>query len=104
MPAAPAWPDEAWKTLQDDTRRFLQEWAAQAHRLGWQALDLFGVHATAPVTRLDCIGLVPLLGGRSALALTEDSAVIKTASGGALTFRRHESPPAGRCLIWDLPT
>ncbi len=30
----PAWTDEVWNTLKEDALRFLQEWAAQAHRLG----------------------------------------------------------------------
>ena len=51
MPPHPAWTEEAWKTLQEDALAFLRQWAAQAHRLGWEALDLFGVHPTAPVTR-----------------------------------------------------
>jgi hypothetical protein len=48
------------------------------------------------------MGLVPLLNGRPVLALTEDSAAIKTASGGSLTFRRRGAPPPERCLIWEL--
>ncbi len=44
MPAPPAWSDEGWKTLQEDALRFLKEWAGQAQRMGWEALDLFGAH------------------------------------------------------------
>ncbi len=65
-----------------------REWAGQAHRLGWEVADLFGVHPTKPTVRFDCMGLVPLLRGRAVVALTDDSAAIKTASGGSLTFRR----------------
>ena len=97
-----AWTEDAWKLLQEDTSRVLRQWAAQAHRLGWQDLDLFGAHPTKPTVRFDCMGLVPLLRGRAALALTDDSAAIKTASGGSLTFRRHESSPTESCLIWEL--
>ena len=101
-PAPMAWKAEAWKVLQDDALAFLQQWAAQAHRLGWAGLDLFGVHPTAPVARLDGMGLVVLLQGRPVVALTEDSATIKAASGRTLTYRRHPCPPAGRCLVWNL--
>ncbi len=45
MPPHPDWKDGDWQTLREDALRFLQEWAAQAHRLGWQALDLFGAKA-----------------------------------------------------------
>ncbi len=99
MPPSPDWKEHDWHTLQDDARQFLQEWAGQARRLGWEALDLFGVHPTAPTARFDCMGLVPLLRGRAVLALTEDSAAIKVASGGSLTFRRRGAP--ARCLVWE---
>ncbi len=77
--------------------------AAQAHRLDWDGLDLFGAHPTAPVARMDAMGLVPLLSGRPVVALSTDEAAIRTPSGGTLTYRRHRPPPAGRCLVWDLP-
>ncbi len=48
------------------------------------------------------MGLVPLLKGRPVLALTDDSAVIKTASGGTLTFRHRAASPVARCLVWEL--
>ncbi len=102
MPPHPDWKDGDWHTLKDDARRFLQEWASQARRLGWESADLFGVHPTKPTVRFDCMGLVPLLRGRAVLALTDDSAAIKTASGGSLTFRKRAAPPAERCLIWEL--
>ncbi len=101
MPPHQDWHENDWRTLQDDARRFLKEWAGQAHHLGWTALDLFGVHPTAPAARFDCMGLVPLLRGRAVSALTKDSAAIKAASGGSLTFRKRTSPPAERCLIWE---
>ena len=101
-PPHPAWTAASWATLQGDALAFLRTWAAQARRLGWDALDLFAVHPAAPVARMDGMGLVPLLSGRPVAALAEDSAVIRTASGGTLTYRRHRSPPAGRCMIWGL--
>ncbi len=70
--------------------------------MSWEAPDLFGAHPTKPRARLDCAGLVLLLQGRPVVAITDDSATIKAASGGSLTFRRHESPPTERCLIWEL--
>ena len=102
MPPHPDWSEPRWKTLQDDALAFLRAWAAQAHALGWGGLDLFGVHSDAPHARLDCVGLVPLLGGRPVVALTEDSAGIKANSGGVLTFRRRRAWPPGRCLVWEL--
>ncbi len=102
MPPHPAWTEDGWKTLQGDALRFIQGWAGQAHRLGWGSLDLFGTHRTAPTVRFDCMGLVPLLNGHPVFAITEDSAAIKAASSGTLTFRRRAVPPAEQCLIWEL--
>ena len=102
MPPHSAWSDENWKTLQEGALRFLREWAAQAHRLGWDALDLFGVHPTAPAARFNYMGLVPLLKGRPVVVITDDSAAIKAASIGTLTFRRRAAPPVERCLVWEL--
>ncbi len=102
MTPYPDWPEAGWKVLQEDALTFLKDWAAQAHRLGWDAPDLFGAHAEAPYARFDGMGLVPLLGGRPVIALTVDTVGIRAASGGTLTFRRHRSPPPGRCLVWKL--
>ncbi len=102
MPPHPDWTDDGWKTLQEDALRFLRELAGQAHRLGWDALDLFGTHRTAPTVRFDCMGLVVLLQGRPVVAITEDSAAIKAASSGTLTFRRRAASPVEQCLVWKL--
>ena len=102
MPPYPDWKEGDWRTLQEDALRFLQKWAGQARRLGWDALDLFGAHGTVPAARFDCVGLVPLLKGRPVLALTEHSAAIKTASGGSLTIQRRAASPAEQCLVWKL--
>ncbi len=82
-------------------RTVQREWAGQAHRLGWEVADLFGVHPTKPTVRMDCMGLVPLLKGRPLVVITDDSAAIKAASGGSLTFRKRAAPPTERCLVWE---
>ena len=48
MPAPGSFSDDRWRTLQDDAFAFLRDWTAQAHRLGWTALDIFGAHRYAP--------------------------------------------------------
>ncbi len=101
-PAHPDWKEGDWHTLQEDALTFLRGWADQAHRLGWTALDLFGAHLTKPTARLDCAGLVLLLQGRPVVAITDDSAAIRTTSGASLTFRRRAAPPVERCLVWEL--
>ena len=96
-------PPERWQTLREDAYHFLRDHAAQAHALGWTALDLFGVHRHRPQVRLDCMGLVPLLRGREVIALSEDQAAIKTTEDRVLTYRRKSGPrPNGACILWEL--
>ncbi len=98
-----AYPDERWEVLRRDAYSFLRTWGAQAHRLGWTVSDLFVVHRTHPWARLDSMGLVPLLGGRPIVAMTENEAAIKTASDGTLTYHRKKPPYPGEiCFVWDL--
>ncbi len=61
------------------------------------------MHSTKPTVRVDCMGLVPLLKGRPVVVITENSAAIRSVSGGTLTFRGGGSvAPAERRLIWEL--
>jgi hypothetical protein len=40
----PDFTGKAWRKLIEDGGRFLDRWANEAARLGWSALDVFGVH------------------------------------------------------------
>ncbi len=95
-------PAERWQTLREDSYRFLRDWAARAHELGWTALDLFGVRHERPWARFDCMGLVPLLTGAAIVALSDTEAVIEKPSGGRLTFRPRTMAPDEACLVWEL--
>ena len=89
--------------MREDAYHFLRDWAAQAHGLGWTALDLFGVHRERPWVRPDVMGLVPLLQGRRFTALSESRAEFRDHGGGELTYRRARAPcPAEVCLVWEL--
>jgi hypothetical protein len=105
MPQPRTYPAQAWQQLIVDAERFLSGWAAQAHRLGWPAWELFGCHNRAPWGRIQGMGLVLLLHGDALAALTASEAVIRRASGAHQTRRRKAADPltaAERCLIWEL--
>jgi hypothetical protein len=105
MPPPQGYPERAWRQLMVDAERFLEEWAAQAHRLGWPDRALFGCHRRAPWGRIQGMGLVLLLRGEEIAALTETEAVIRTRTGRHQTYRRQlRDPlhPAERCLVWEL--
>jgi hypothetical protein len=95
-------PPMRWLRFIDDCGRFLDDgWAARAEALGWGPLELFGCDRLKPFARLDRVGLLWLIAGRKLLALTADTAVISTLSGGHLTFYRQKLETGG-VLAWEL--
>jgi hypothetical protein len=93
---------ERWQQAVADGRRFLAQWGDKAAALGWSARDLFGLAAIPGnpppnyrrLSRYDQTGLIWLLRGRRAVALTEDTAVIETAAG-TVSYRRNNKPVVG---------
>ena len=104
LPCPASCPAERWETLREDAYHFLRDWAAQAHELGWTALDLFGVHPEKPWVRFDCMGLLLILNGGRVTALSDTEATIEKPNGAWVTFRRRGQVPDEACLIWELET
>ena len=96
-----AWPETEWRLLREDAFVFLRDRGAEAVRLGWDVLDLFGVDPRAPLARYDAMGLAVLLRGRRVVELHHDRAVIEDHQGQRTSFTRHPAPTA-RVLIWEL--
>jgi len=96
-------PPETWQQAIEDSRAFLAQWGEQARALGWTSRDLFSLHQPpekpAPnyrrLSRYDETGLLWLLNGRSVVALTDNTASIRTKTGGILTYRRSNKPALG---------
>lgn len=86
-----------------DAQRFLANWSDKAAALGWTVEELFALHQVparpAPsysrLARYDRTGLVWLLQGRSVIALTADTAAIRTPSGGTVSYRKSGKPALG---------
>jgi hypothetical protein len=96
----PSWASaERWRELVADAESFLAAWGKTADRLGWTTLDLFGVHPTAPATRFDVMGLIPILRGRSVCDLSDKTATIECESRAKLIF--HRSTGAGAVFITE---
>jgi hypothetical protein len=101
----------AWQQAIADGRTFLRTWGAQAHALGWTARDLFGL---APVpegpawnyrrlSRYDLTGLIWLLHGDPVVALTADTAAIRSHTSSITSYRKLNKPrygPAGEQPPW----
>jgi hypothetical protein len=94
---------DRWQQAAEDGRRFLASWGEQADALGWRAQELFGLHPVPAkphpsfqrLARYDSTGLVWLLHGRPVVGMTADSAVIRTASGGTVIYRKNNKPALG---------
>ena len=95
------WPEDRWNALREDSFAFLRDHGAEAVRLGWDMLDIFGVDLRAPLARYDAMGLVVLLHGRRVVELHADGAVIESRGGTPTTFTRGPAPPA-RVAVWKL--
>jgi hypothetical protein len=85
-----------WQQAVEDGRSFLQ-WGEQAVALGWTPADLFGLCPVPEnphpsfnrLSRYDQAGLMWLLYGRPVIALTERTAIVRTPSGGTLTYYKR---------------
>jgi putative DNA primase/helicase len=78
---------ERWQLCLGDARRFFGKWGRKAHKLGWTAHDLLGLHPTAPLARHDEMGLLWTLRGQSVVDLGARAAKLS----GGLTMRRRSS-------------
>jgi hypothetical protein len=94
-------PLKRWQRFVDDVGLFLDgSFCAVAAALGWRPLDLFGCDRTRPFARIDQAGLLWLLNGAKLVALSENTATIKTPTGAPQTWRRKLGEP-GRVLAWE---
>ena len=104
LPSVPPgdFPARRWDQLRRDAADFLASpWAMEAARLGWTDLDLFGVDADRPYTRIDGLGLVPALEGCKIVALSAEGATLETPGDVRQSYRRKVDRP-GRVLVWKV--
>ena len=102
--AAPGdFPSRRWDQLRRDGYRTSSHRRGRRRqpRFGWTDLDLFGVDADRPYTRIDGLGLVPALEGCKIVALSADGATLETPGGARQSYRRKPDQP-GRVLVWKV--
>ena len=105
MPSSLDWPPHRWLLLVEDAEAFLEQWAVQAHRLGWLGWELWGCCRRKPWGAIDGLGLVLLLGGHELVAMTDTLAVIRSPTGNCQRSHRKPRDPlhsSERALIWEL--
>lgn len=91
-----------WEELQNDAGRFCDQWADRADALGWTVLDVFGVEPNVLSTRLSRMGLIWLLRRGVVVAISDESATIRTASGATQRYYRGRTDEG--VPIWTLGT
>ena len=92
-----------WKRIITDGQQFLQTWGRQAVHLGWNELELFGVHAVAPDRNYSASGLVLLIEGRTVTYLGPDHATLQSpTSASTLTYLRRNFDARWSTALWNL--
>ena len=94
--------ESRWRAFLIDADAFMERWSDKAAACRWFALDIFGVHLKAPMTRFD-VGLVWLLHGHAVVDLDEAGATIETYTRARQRFYRQKSYSAGTGPAWALP-
>jgi len=105
MPAPDVIPPDRWASLAAAAHRLLRNHGAELHVAGWDALDLFGLHATAPATNPAGWGLAWLIGtAGEMLDVAPDAVGMRRGPDGArLTFRRRcPAARVGVVLAWNV--
>jgi hypothetical protein len=70
---------------------------------GWAVTDVFGCHAEAPQSRIDCMGLLLLVKGGEVIEVSRECITSKTEGGARLTYRRPWLMPPGQTTLDLLP-
>ena len=100
MPLLPGFSPGRWRTMVQDCASLLDQWGAEMHRLGWSAVDGFGVHPWACGGAVQCYGLGILLNGKSVTELTPTTATIDCLGGAYQSFTRRSA--TGAIPIWTV--
>ena len=70
-----------WERFRYDALRLLHEQGAELRALGWDALDLFGLHRIAPDRRSDAMGVAWLMRELVVTAITQEAVSLTTCNG-----------------------
>lgn len=95
---SPIW----WIDISAGADRFAQRWAARALQLGWHEIELWGVDPEYPASTHPR-GLALMLAQADVVAMTKESALIRSHRGGRKNYRRWNQNFGAR-LIWEVET
>jgi len=102
MPRPEAHTAPAWETLIQDAAVFLDRHGATAARLGWSALDCFGIYPDRPASGYAAAGLVSLLKGEWTVErLHANRAELRSRATGARQTFYRSSTANGAQPLWN---
>ncbi|MEO5334402.1 MAG: hypothetical protein H7839_20495 [Magnetococcus sp. YQC-5] len=94
-----------WRAIQQAAVTFERDgWATKAFELGWSAGEIFGVHAGAPIARVDAAGLLAMMAGADVelVELTQSVATFLVGRNRATQrLRRGEIFTREQRLLWE---
>lgn len=102
MPAPRGFSPTWWLDIASGADRFASRWAARATELGWREIELWGVDPEYPAS-IHPRGLGLMLAQANVVAMTTESAVIRSFRGGRTHYRRWRANYSAS-LIWEITT
>jgi len=99
MPPPNGFTPSRWEQTINGAAIFADRWGARALELGWQPIELFGIHPVAPAARHDCLGLAFMLDGGEVVDIDATKATILKPNGIKQSYYRWQASP-GAELAW----
>ncbi len=96
LPAPKGITPPRWRMFQATAARVLHDQGAELHAAGWDALDVFGLHADAPATNPFGWGLAWLLGAAGEVLDVGPDAVGMTREAGGARLALYKWQSAGK--------
>ena len=85
----------AWANIHEACSDFIEQFGADAVRMGWTAIELFGVHPKHGLLRVDWCGAM-ITGGHKAIGIEPNRILFGNVSG----YRNVAGAPSG-IPIWE---
>jgi hypothetical protein len=91
-----------WEQVLKGAATFADRWGAQALELGWQPVELFGLHPRAPAARHDCRGLAFILDDGEVVDIDAHKATVIKPSGAKQSHYRWRFCDRSAKLAWEV--
>lgn len=89
----------AWQSRFEHALAFEVLWGAQARALGWSDAELYSLHPTAPLARLDAMGAAFFGAGATVVEVTPEAVVLSVPPGAVI--QRARKPLFAAPPTWE---